>query len=149
MFRGVYAAFPRHHVNIIERGSRQIHPKTRSYRRDRCIRNIEREYPRPPLISSGWLMEVAALRCDEGEIASTSHKTDRERAIVYRKSRIDTSMPQIEASGNNTVAPIAVPVFNCSPDRRLIADCILAKWRIEINILPRIEKKRDEKESNQ
>jgi len=84
-------------------GSRQIHPKTRSYRlQDRFIRNIEREYLRPSLISSGWLMEVAALRCDEGEIASTSHKTDRERGIVYRKSRIDTSMPQIEASGNNT-----------------------------------------------
>lgn len=92
--------------------SRQIHPKTRSYRRDRCIRNIEREYSRSPLISSGWLMEVAALRCDEGEIASTSHKTDPERGIVYRKSRIDTSMPQIEASGNNTAAPIAAPVFN-------------------------------------
>lgn len=32
-------------------------------------------------------MEVAALRCDKGEIASTSHKTDPERG--YRISKIE------------------------------------------------------------
>jgi len=130
MFRGIRSIPETSCQYHRKRESTNSSENTRSYRRDRCIRNIEREYSRTPLISSGWLMEVAALRCDESEIASTSHKTDRERGgIVYRKSRIDISMPQIEASGNNTAAPIAAPVFNCSPDRRLIANCILAKYR--------------------
>jgi len=81
----------------IPQGSRQIHLKM-AVTGEMDVSEILNVNTRvPPLISSGWLMEVAALRCDEGEIASTSHKTDRERSIVYRKSRIDISMPQIEA----------------------------------------------------